>query len=47
LLLEARESKFAQVIAFFMCGFLGWDYSPFQKPSHSLYHLSWESSVFH
>jgi hypothetical protein len=25
LLLEARESKFAQVIAFFMCGFLGWD----------------------
>jgi hypothetical protein len=25
LLLEAWESKFAQVIAFFMCGFVGWD----------------------
>lgn len=25
LLLEARESKLAQVIAFFMCGFVGWD----------------------
>lgn len=47
LLLEARESKFAQVLAFFMCSFLGWDYSPFQTPSPSQNHLSWESSVFH
>ncbi len=45
LLLEAWESKLAQVIAFFMCGFLGWDYSSIQTPSPSLYHLSWESSV--